>query len=113
MSTSVMPTCWPPVTSRRLRGIRNWTGLPAPGSGPYVEVTPLGDGRSRIRQTASFDPRGVLGRAYWYAVFPVHAVMFRGLLRRIAQLAGDDRSAPVAGRGARPPRWRRAQTAEP
>jgi hypothetical protein len=51
------------------------------------EVTPLADGRSFIRQTATFDPRGVMGQAYWYAVYPFHAVMFRGLLRRIAQRA--------------------------
>ena len=25
-----------------------------------------------------------MGSAYWYAVYPVHALMFRGLLRRIA-----------------------------
>ena len=38
------------------------------------EVTPLDGGeRSRIRQTATFDPRGLLGRAYWYAILPVHA----------------------------------------
>jgi hypothetical protein len=50
-------------------------------------VTPLDGGRSLIRQTATFDPRGVMGYAYWYAVYPVHALMFRGLLRRIAQRA--------------------------
>jgi uncharacterized protein YbjT (DUF2867 family) len=49
------------------------------------EVTPLDNGRgSRIRQTAIFDPRGLLGRAYWYAVLPVHNVMFQGMLRSIA-----------------------------
>jgi len=41
------------------------------------------------RQTATFDPRGLLGRAYWYAIFPLHAVMFRGLLARIARPALD------------------------
>ena len=51
------------------------------------EVTPLDAGRSRIRQTALFDPRGLLGRAYWYAVLPVHAVMFRGMLRHLAARA--------------------------
>ena len=37
-----------------------------------------------IRQTASFDPRGLLGRAYWYAVFPLHQFIFGGMLRGIA-----------------------------
>ena len=46
-----------------------------------------GGRRSSIRQTASFDPRGLLGRAYWLALLPFHAVIFRGMLRRISRLA--------------------------
>ena len=79
--------------------MRLLTGLKLPGRG-WLEftVTPLDGGRrSRICQTARFDPKGILGRAYWYAVLPFHALIFRGLLRRIAQLAeqGDD----TVGRG--------------
>ena len=35
---------------------------------------------SVIRQTASFDPLGLLGRAYWYSVLPFHHFVFRGML---------------------------------
>jgi uncharacterized protein YbjT (DUF2867 family) len=50
------------------------------------QVTPLDDGRrSLIRQTATFDPRGLLGRAYWYGVLPVHEWLFSGLLQEIAR----------------------------
>jgi hypothetical protein len=46
------------------------------------------DGRqSLIRQTATFDPRGVLGRAYWYVLLPVHGWMFSGLLNEIVRRA--------------------------
>jgi hypothetical protein len=41
---------------------------------------------SVIRQTAVFDPRGLLGRAYWYFP-PVHRILFAGMLDRIGQLA--------------------------
>ena len=52
------------------------------------EVTPLDGGRrSRIRQTATFDPHGVLGRAYWYAISPFHHLIFRGMLHGIARRA--------------------------
>lgn len=52
------------------------------------EVTPLDGGRqSAVRQTATFDPRGLLGRAYWYALVPIHSVLFRGMLERIARRA--------------------------
>ena len=50
------------------------------------EVEPAAQG-SRIRQTAIFDPLGVAGLAYWYALYPLHAVIFRGMLRQIAKRA--------------------------
>jgi lipocalin/ligand-binding SRPBCC domain-containing protein len=71
------------------RLLRLAAGLKLPGRG-WLEfrVAPLGDGkRSLIRQTATFDPRGPAGRLYWYGVLPVHALIFRGLLRRIARHA--------------------------
>src|ERR1019366_1857861 len=46
------------------------------------EVTPDATG-SLIRQTATFDARGLLGRAYWYSVFPLHHFIFGGMLRSI------------------------------
>jgi uncharacterized protein YbjT (DUF2867 family) len=60
------------------------------------EVEPHADG-SLIRQTATFDPVGLAGCAYWYALYPVHALMFRGMLRRIAQRAGEQTCAPAGG----------------
>lgn len=46
-----------------------------------------GDGRSTIRQTAIFDPRGLTGLVYWYGLYPLHALIFRGMLRGIARRA--------------------------
>ena len=45
------------------------------------------DGRSVIRQTALFDPVGLLGLLYWYALFPAHQMIFAGMLRNIARAA--------------------------
>jgi uncharacterized protein YbjT (DUF2867 family) len=50
------------------------------------EVVPDGSG-ARITQTAIFDPTGLGGILYWYALLPVHNVMFRGMLQRIAMKA--------------------------
>lgn len=47
------------------------------------EVTPNGTG-STIRQTAIFDPVGLGGLVYWYALFILHQFVFAGMLRRIA-----------------------------
>jgi uncharacterized protein YbjT (DUF2867 family) len=51
------------------------------------EVTPLADGRTEIRQTAMFDPAGLAGVLYWYALYPIHRIMFQGMLSRIASRA--------------------------
>jgi hypothetical protein len=50
------------------------------------EVLPEGSG-STIRQTAVFDPRGLSGLVYWYALYPIHGVVFAGMLRGIAEAA--------------------------
>jgi len=71
------------------RRLRLRADLKLPGRG-WLEflVTPLDDGRrSLVRQTATFDPRGLLGRAYWYSLVPVHHWMFSGLLHEIARRA--------------------------
>jgi hypothetical protein len=48
------------------------------------EIEPVSDGESILRQTAIFDPVGLAGLAYWFALYPLHAIVFRGLLRGIA-----------------------------
>jgi uncharacterized protein YbjT (DUF2867 family) len=50
------------------------------------EVTGSGSSAS-IRQTAIFDPVGLAGRAYWYALIPLHQLVFRGMLHGIARAA--------------------------
>ena len=74
------------------RLLRLSAGLKLPGRG-WLEfrVDPIdGGARSLIRQTATFDPKGIAGRLYWYGVLPLHALVFRGLLRRLAQRAVRD-----------------------
>jgi uncharacterized protein YbjT (DUF2867 family) len=61
------------------------------------EVRPT-DGGSIITQTAVFDPIGVAGLLYWYSLYPVHSLVFGGMLRRIAQSAARTTSGvPPAG----------------
>ena len=50
------------------------------------EVTSAGE-TSTIRQTAIFDPLGLLGRAYWYTLYPVHQFVFEDMLSGIARAA--------------------------
>ncbi len=34
---------------------------------------------NRLRQTATFRPKGLTGRLYWYLAWPLHQVIFRGM----------------------------------
>jgi uncharacterized protein YbjT (DUF2867 family) len=38
-----------------------------------------------LTQTATFRPLGLLGRLYWYAVFPFHGFIFKGMIHKIAE----------------------------
>jgi hypothetical protein len=51
-----------------------------------LEVEPNAQG-TVIRQTAIFDPSGLAGLLYWYALYPVHRWIFRGMMREIAARA--------------------------
>jgi hypothetical protein len=51
------------------------------------EVTPRTGSVSEIRQTAIFDPAGLAGLLYWYVLYPLHAIIFRGMLNGIAERA--------------------------
>ena len=57
-------------------------------------VQPSGDGRTELRQTARFLPRGLAGILYWYAVLPLHLIVFRGMLRGIARAASVTAAEP-------------------
>ncbi|WP_080792518.1 SDR family oxidoreductase [Corynebacterium pacaense] len=48
-----------------------------------LEVTDDGHGGSVYRQSALFEPTGLAGRAYWWAVKPFHAVIFPYMARNI------------------------------
>jgi hypothetical protein len=72
------------------------------------EVDPV-DGGSSIRQTALFDPIGLGGLAYWYALWPAHQLIFGQMLTRIAAAAvAADEAAPTRGHGAPTPADARA-----
>jgi len=49
-------------------------------------------GTTTIRQTAIFDPVGWFGRAYWYALFPLHQVVFAAMLRGIVRAAMQEKA---------------------
>ena len=42
-----------------------------------------------LTETAIFAPKGLLGFVSWYALYPMHSLIFRGLIRKLAKRAAD------------------------
>ena len=59
----------------------------APAEAQEPEAPPHKKRHTQIRQTAIFDPIGLGGLVYWYALYPVHKMVFKGMLRGITQAA--------------------------
>ncbi len=51
------------------------------------EIGPAGEGEILLLQTAFFAPRGLGGFLYWYLLYPIHSMIYSGLIRRIKRTA--------------------------
>ena len=51
------------------------------------EVWEAPDGSTQLEQTAAFIPKGLVGLAYWYGLYPLHAWIFSGLIKAVARRA--------------------------
>ena len=47
-------------------------------------LEPLGDGGTRVIQRAIYAPRGLLGHAYWWSVWPMHGLVFPSMTKNAA-----------------------------
>ena len=94
--------CWRVEAIERGRRLRLQAEMKLPGRAWLdFEVQPEGE-HARLIQTASFDPVGLWGLAYWYAVWPLHQLVFAGMLRGIARAAMHQETAdppPRTGQG--------------
>jgi uncharacterized protein YbjT (DUF2867 family) len=51
------------------------------------EARPRDDGQTLLTQTAYFVPKGLAGLAYWYLLYPIHTLIFSGLIAEIDRRA--------------------------
>lgn len=84
--------CWRVDAIERGRRILLKAEMKLPGRAwLQFEVVPRDGVRAvEICQTATFDPHGLSGLAYWYGVWPLHQLVFAGMLRGIAGAATRD-----------------------
>jgi uncharacterized protein YbjT (DUF2867 family) len=57
------------------------------------ELVPQPRGRTLLRSRAWFQPRGLFGEVYWYALYPIHVFLFSGMMRAMKRAA--DRRSPA------------------
>jgi len=55
----------------------------------------LPNGRTRVCSVATFEPRGLTGRLYWWSLYPLHRLIFAGMLRGIRHVSEERESAPL------------------
>lgn len=48
---------------------------------------PQPDGTTVLEQLVGFAPKGLFGLIYWYSLYPIHRIIFRGLIRNIKKRA--------------------------
>ena len=74
------------VEPEQMLGLR--AEMKVPGSAwLQFQVSARDDGRTLLTQTAFFAPKGLAGWLYWYALYPIHKVIFSGFIDQIAKRA--------------------------
>ena len=67
------------LASRKSKRLLLYAEMKLPGEA-WLEFSIKGE---HLYQTATFRPLGLWGRLYWFAVLPFHAIIFRGMIRKI------------------------------
>ncbi|HHQ6535132.1 TPA: DUF2867 domain-containing protein [Serratia fonticola] len=80
---------WKVITKKPLRQLALMFGMKAPGLGRLTfSIKDLGD-RRQLDVRAWWHPAGFSGLLYWFVMMPAHLFIFRGMAKRIAQLAEE------------------------
>ena len=73
--------CWRVLYSNKEEGkLLLFAEMKLPGEA-WLEFKILDD---ELIQTATFRPKGLLGRLYWYSVVPLHAIIFNGMIKKLS-----------------------------
>lgn len=76
---------WRVEEYKRNKLLRLYAEMKLPGRAWLQFEVNKKNGGVQITQTAIFDPIGLSGLIYWYAMYPLHAIIFTGMLEEIAR----------------------------
>lgn len=77
------------VADQALGRLMLYAEMKLPGEA-WLEFDMARDGNNAMLvQTATFRPSGIMGRLYWYVLWPVHVLVFRGMARRITEFGKE------------------------
>jgi len=85
---------WRVEEVRRPELLRLRAEMKVPGRAWLQYEVSATSGGSRVVQTAFFEPKGLPGLAYWYLRYPLHGLIFRGMVRRLAARSLAGATAP-------------------
>lgn len=76
------------VERGKLMRLRAEMRLPGKGWLEFRAEPAAGD-ETRLQQIAYFQPKGLFGLLYWYILYPIHRLIFKGLVQAIARKAEE------------------------
>jgi len=72
------------VSSKEERRVLLYAEMKLPGEAWLEFRINEKNGTFTLLQTATFRPKGLGGRLYWYAVWPFHIFVFSGMINQLA-----------------------------
>ena len=72
------------------RRLKLYAEMILPGKAWLEFIVEERDGKTHFIQEATFNPRGLGGQLYWYAVYPLHYLVFPTMVRNILKSAAKD-----------------------
>ncbi|MET0636561.1 MAG: SDR family oxidoreductase [Chitinophagaceae bacterium] len=82
------------VADRKEKRLLLYAEMKMPGEAWLEFKRDTSDGKVMLVQTATFRPRGLLGRLYWYSMLPFHYFIFKGMIRNITREAPPVEAPP-------------------
>ncbi|MCF8302200.1 MAG: SDR family oxidoreductase [Bacteroidales bacterium] len=73
------------VADKEKRRLLLFAEMKLPGEAWLEFMIKSENGQDYLYQTATFRPKGIAGRLYWYSLLPFHKLIFKGMAKRIGE----------------------------